>query len=190
MKNITKLGKAAMDEGEQILKSLLEVCQICHAPMFAAIVDEYNGEHSICNNMVYSGQSHQIVLADDHIRKHILVAAGFEAIPLDKEPKHPDKKINIYELCEDDMENLEKVFHRLSDFSEKHQTSVFAVVATKSKEQSTDYAYFYKIPDAHKLICDTAFGRHINIEEKGFDVVPPREVLSFDIGEVFGTDGE
>lgn len=82
-RNITNytLSKDAINEIDTKLRDLLEVCQIYHAPMFASVAIENSDEGTKYNNVTYSAQAHQISLKDDHIRKCILVADGFEAVP-------------------------------------------------------------------------------------------------------------
>lgn len=76
-----KLTDEEAMEVEERLKSLLEICQIHHIPMFASVAIENSEEGTVYNNIVYSGQAHKINLKEDYIRKCILVADGFEAVP-------------------------------------------------------------------------------------------------------------
>jgi hypothetical protein len=76
-----KLDKQGQKEVESKLKSLLETCQIYHIPMFASVAIENNDKETKYNNIVYSSQAHQIVLQNDCIRKYMLIANGFEAVP-------------------------------------------------------------------------------------------------------------
>lgn len=76
-----KVDKQGQKEIEGRLKALLEVCQIYHVPMFASVAIENSEEETKYNNIVYSSQAHQVLLKNDTIRKHMLIANGFEAIP-------------------------------------------------------------------------------------------------------------
>ena len=76
-----KTDKQAQKEIEGRLKALLEVCQIYHVPMFACVAIENSEKETKYNNIVYSAQAHQVLLKNDIVRKCMLVANGFEAIP-------------------------------------------------------------------------------------------------------------
>ena len=64
-----------------LMRELLHLCQIYQVPMFAtaAVTNDENGTESL--NCVYGAGANNIVLTDDHIRKHILVESGFEVAP-------------------------------------------------------------------------------------------------------------
>lgn len=72
-----ELDVGAQAAVESRLKALLEICQIYHAPMYATVAIKNSEKDTIYNNIVYSATAHQIVLKNDRIRKHMLIAAGF-----------------------------------------------------------------------------------------------------------------
>lgn len=69
-------------EVERRLKSLLEICQIHHVPMFATVAVENTDTGTVYNNIVYGGKAHNINLNDDQIQRHILVANDFRVVPM------------------------------------------------------------------------------------------------------------
>ena len=76
-----KVDKQGQKEIEGRLKALLEVCQIYHVPMFASVAIENSEKNTTYNNIVYSAQAHQVFLKNDTIRRYMLIANGFEAVP-------------------------------------------------------------------------------------------------------------
>lgn len=200
--NHTKLNKSAREKAEVALKSLLEVCQIYHLPMLASIVFENNDKETIYDNIVYSAQSHQVNLYDDQIRKHILIANGFEITSpkMDKECFIPNDEQNgdekkkriptIYELDEDGKKELQIALDNLKSFSETNQTSIFASVAIANKDGKTNFSTCYNITENQLNLKNDKIHKHIMVSEKGFNVVPARDAVSIDMGEVFGDYGE
>ena len=68
-------------ELEDKLKDLLEFAQIHHLPCFFSVVTGNTEKGTKYRNLVYSAQTNRIQLADERIRKHLLIASGFEAVP-------------------------------------------------------------------------------------------------------------
>lgn len=66
---------------EEKLKDLLEFAQIHRLPCFVSFVTGNTEKGTTYRNLVYSAQTSQIQLTDDQIRKHLLIASGFEAVP-------------------------------------------------------------------------------------------------------------
>lgn len=83
MGNINKfeLSKGAQREVTKIMNQLLEFCQINKVPMFCTVAVKSTEEETEYVNTVYGSKSHVIHLADDQIRRHMLIANGFEAVP-------------------------------------------------------------------------------------------------------------
>lgn len=185
--NDTKLGKAARDEAEKVLKGILEVCQIYHTPMFASIITENTDKGIVYDNIVYSAQSHQIRLTDDKIRRHMLVANGFETMPkINKETtEEQPKKLTVYKVTEDADKEIIQKLETLVQFSEKHQTSVFVAVAVGNSETDTEYEVRYNITENQVTAKNSQIKKHITIAEKSFDAVPVRDVAVVDMWEVF-----
>lgn len=75
------LSEQARQELELRLNALLQVCQIYHVPMFASVATKNSDEGTEYRNIVYSAQAHDMKLQEDHIRKYILIADGFEPVP-------------------------------------------------------------------------------------------------------------
>ena len=63
------------------MTDLLEFCQGNKIPMFTAVAVENNENETKYENMVYGNYSHYIELKDDRIRKHMMIANGFEVVP-------------------------------------------------------------------------------------------------------------
>lgn len=76
-----ELDKEKKNELNKRMTDLLEFCQGNKIPMFATVVISNSKEKTEYENIVYGNKSHDLELKDDRIRKHILVAKGFEAIP-------------------------------------------------------------------------------------------------------------
>lgn len=76
------LSKRGEVEVQEALDKLLEVCQIHHLPMFATVVVKNSDTKTEYKNVTYGSKSHTINLTEDRIRKHILIAGGFDAVPV------------------------------------------------------------------------------------------------------------
>lgn len=76
-----KLNKEQLDNVRNKVDELLELCQMYHIPMFATVVTENNEKTTEYIRAVYGSDSHDIVLKDDQINGHILIANGFHAVP-------------------------------------------------------------------------------------------------------------
>lgn len=60
---------------------LLEICQQYQIPMFVSIAVDDDGNVTQYFNQMYSSKAHNILLSDDQIEKHVLVAGGFSVVP-------------------------------------------------------------------------------------------------------------
>lgn len=70
------------EELDQIIRRLLEFCQINHIPFFVSCAVENHADGTKYMNAVYSAQSHAMELTDDRIRKHMLLAdKEFDVVP-------------------------------------------------------------------------------------------------------------
>lgn len=63
------------------MKELMEVCQIYRLPMYACVAVDNSGDTTEYESNVYNPASHNIQLKDDRIRKHLLIADGFDVVP-------------------------------------------------------------------------------------------------------------
>lgn len=69
-------------ELEKKFRELLEICQINRTPFFATCAISNDDQQTKYMSVVYSAQSHSILLTDDRIRKHMLIAnGGFDVVP-------------------------------------------------------------------------------------------------------------
>lgn len=193
-----KLSKTAKNDVENTLKGLLEICQILHLPMFACVITEYKDNAITYDNIVYSAQSHKVRLYDDHIRRHMLVANGFEVSCKTPEVKTDDtpqdelplsKRFAVYSINDEEMEELTEKIEDVTDLSEKYDTSVFVAVAVSNSVTHTETKSCYKIPKPQKTLKDNVIYKHIQIAEKDFDAVPARDLLSLDMSDMFGDYG-
>lgn len=66
---------------EKKLNELFLHCQAYNIPMFGTIAVSDTGETTYYINSAFSAAGHLINLKDDQIRKHMLVANGFEVVP-------------------------------------------------------------------------------------------------------------
>ena len=83
MKNCTeyKSSKEVQNVITKKMNELLELCQIYKLPMFVSVAIENNSENTVYKNCMFGGRVHEIILSDDQIQNHILVANGFKAVP-------------------------------------------------------------------------------------------------------------
>ncbi len=65
-----------------MLNEVLLSCQICNIPFYAAIAEADDGKSTSYARYVHSAGANHISLSDDQIRKHILIANGFEPVPM------------------------------------------------------------------------------------------------------------
>ena len=77
-----KLTTTEKKELEKILDELLLFCQIHKTPMFCTVAVKNNEKETEYSNITYGTASHVIPLTQDNIRKHILIANGFDAVPI------------------------------------------------------------------------------------------------------------
>lgn len=75
------LDEYARAEVDMKLRSLLETCQIYHAPMFACVAVSNDEKETEYANQTYTAQAHCIGLNNDIVRRCVLIADGFEAVP-------------------------------------------------------------------------------------------------------------
>lgn len=75
------LNEEAREKLQKITNALMEFCSIYRLPMFVSIVVKNDTQNTEYNNTVYSPQAHNIILKNDRIRKHMLIANDFEAVP-------------------------------------------------------------------------------------------------------------
>lgn len=76
-----KLSSDKEDELNSLMLKLLQFCQINKLPMFVGVAVSNSPENTEYKNYIYSSTANFINLKDDKIRKHQLIANGFEAIP-------------------------------------------------------------------------------------------------------------
>lgn len=79
-KSIT-LTETQINEIDTRQAALKEAVQMCGVPMFATVCVLNSECTSKFLRVVHAAQSHAISLYDDEIRKHMLIANGFEAVP-------------------------------------------------------------------------------------------------------------
>lgn len=191
-----KHGKGLRKDAEEYLMGMLEICQIFHAPMFAVVVIPDNDGNIDYDNMVYSAQSHTAKLKDDRVRKHMLIANGFEAVktPDDRDSASEDKlpesvknrAMSIYSLKPEQIAEVRVRMQRLIDFAERNKTSAFATVASANSEEGTEYISMRTVEKSQQMVKNNHISKHILVEDKNFDVVPIRDAVVFDMEEVFG----
>ena len=68
-------------KAERKIMELLEICQQYQIPMFVSIAVNDDGNETQYFNQMYSAKAHNILLSDDQIEKHVLVAGGFSVVP-------------------------------------------------------------------------------------------------------------
>lgn len=82
-KEITEysVSEEGYEEVDGAMKKLLEICQIYRLPMFISVAVANSESGTEYDRIIYTAQSHQMRLTNDEIRKHMLISAGFEAVP-------------------------------------------------------------------------------------------------------------
>ena len=77
--NLTEKERDALDKK---MRELLELCQIYHTPMFFSVAVRNSVTETEYMNITFDGNPNKIILSDDQIRQHILIASNeFVAIP-------------------------------------------------------------------------------------------------------------
>lgn len=66
---------------EEKIMELLEICQQYQIPMFVSIAADDDGNETQYFNQMYSAKANNILLSDDQIERHVLVAGGFSVVP-------------------------------------------------------------------------------------------------------------
>lgn len=183
-----RLPKHDYTEIGKLLKSLLEICQICHMPMFACFaINEKEG--MAYKNIIYSAQSHSVRLYNDRVRKHMLVANNFEVISQSQGKEKLDeggKKYTRYEIGQIEGEELNSICDAIVSFAKERDIAVFFSIAIYNKDGETRYKSFHYLPEDNVFLNDNKLHNHILVETQEFDVVPQRDSVSMDIGEVLG----
>lgn len=70
-----------ISKAQEKVMELLEICQQYQIPMFVSIAADDDGNETQYFNQMYSSKAHNILLSDDQIEKHVLVAGGFSVVP-------------------------------------------------------------------------------------------------------------
>lgn len=100
MSGIIDLTDEQKHEVDMALRRVLEICQIHKLPMFASVAIENNENDTKYDNIIYTGQAHNFLLKDDKIRKYMLIANGFDAVP-------PRENIEVdMDVLEEDEANV------------------------------------------------------------------------------------
>jgi len=79
--SIYNLSKTEREIVAAKLQDLLNTCRIYQLPMFASVAVSNSKEKTEYMNTIYGSNSHDVILANDHIKKHSLIANNFEAVP-------------------------------------------------------------------------------------------------------------
>ena len=73
--------KEGIKKAKEKAIELLEICQQYQIPMFVAMAEDDDGNETAFYNQMYSAKAHNILLSDDKIEKHVLIAGRFSAVP-------------------------------------------------------------------------------------------------------------
>lgn len=173
-KNYYQLSLEEYEDIENAMCELLEFSQACHIPMFitAAVGNGPNGTEYI--RYIYTAQAHNLVLADDRIRRHALIVRGFDAIlPRDNLKGNIKKEITEYAISDTQKEDLNRIIKEISNFCSKNYIPVFLSVAVKNSKEGTKYKVKKYIP-SHIRLADNQLEKHQLVQD-GFDVIIPRD---------------
>lgn len=70
-----------MKEVDAALKNLLNLCRLYQLPMFATVAVSNSNDGTKYASTIYEARAHDVELKEDLVRKHMLVAKGFEPVP-------------------------------------------------------------------------------------------------------------
>lgn len=73
--------KYVEEELDKALNKVMYICQMHKIPLFISAAIENTDDETVYKNAVYSATSNYINLADDKIRKYMLVTNGYEPVP-------------------------------------------------------------------------------------------------------------
>lgn len=90
-------------KAEPLLQELVKVCKFYEIPLFITACPESECAKTWYRNYHVSTTINHQILQDDQIRKHILVANGFDVIP-----PGTFVEMNCEDLADDDMVSQEK----------------------------------------------------------------------------------
>lgn len=76
-----KADDETKEQVDDALRNLLEICQINNLPMYACVAIDNSGDTTEYDSVVHNTTSHDVVLKNDRIKKHMLIADGFDAVP-------------------------------------------------------------------------------------------------------------
>ena len=84
---------------EEKITELLELCKIYDLPAFFTIAVKNTASETVYHSAVNGVGSHNRKLANDQIRKHILISNGFEILKQDEEnllvPPRDKKRVHV-----------------------------------------------------------------------------------------------
>lgn len=77
----THITKTVREELEQHLVAIMEIAHIHQLPTFIEVMTDNTDEGTEYAKKIYTAQSAGLEIADDRVRKHLLIEAGFEPVP-------------------------------------------------------------------------------------------------------------
>jgi len=96
----------------------------------------------------------------------------------------PDIEYRKFSLSDDELAELESLCVQLLEFCHIHELPMFFTAAVKGNNDVTEYKRITYGPDSHNInLKDNQIRKHILVAD-GFEVVPPRDFVSFDTREV------
>lgn len=74
-------NKETIKTVKEKIGEVLELCQLYQIPMFVTIAEKNDSDGTEYYSRMYSAKAHGILLTEDKIERHVLIANGFAAVP-------------------------------------------------------------------------------------------------------------
>lgn len=175
--NYYTLSEEEREELDNYMRSLLEFSQTFHTPMFISAAVANNAAGTEYVRYIYTASAHGIHLVDDRIRRHQLVARGFEAVPPKDENRIEElaekKDMTMYTLSDGEEMSLNRIIKDISIFCSKNAVPVFLSIAVKNNKKETKYIEKKYIPN-HPRLSNNQLHTH-ELIQTGFEVITPRD---------------
>lgn len=91
---------------------------------------------------------------------------------------------NLYQLSEDEKAEIDQAMKKLLEVCQIHRVPMFASAAVGNSEDGTEYMNITYGAPAHNIQLKDDQIRHHILIANGFHAVPPREDITFNMGEI------
>lgn len=76
-----RLNEQQAAQIDEAMRDLLRLCQIYRVPMYSTVAVKNDDAGTEYKTFTYGAGANGVYLRDDHIRSHILISNGFQAVP-------------------------------------------------------------------------------------------------------------